>query len=389
MLHKILHYAKFFHYYIVAIIGMLCLLLAGHYIAIGFMLFSAIYVIGDALLGDDLSEPELSNKALLNALLYSAVPMVMMLLLINIWLVSDGSWQIMQTLSNIIGYNFVEAKTSTGFFMLALSALFSGLMLSGIATVVGHELVHRVGNKRDVCIGRWLLATSFDANFSIEHVYHHHAKVATADDPVTAPRGRNVYVHVIKAVIGTNRSSWKIESKRLQRKQQALLSWHNRYLRGCMMTAVILLGSGLLAGLQAILFVSLIGLFAKFFLEVVNYMEHYGLVRDPKQMVQPKHSWNSNKKISCWAMFNLPRHSHHHAKGAVPFEKLAPMEEAPVMISGYISTIVIALLPPLWFALMRPKLSHWDSHYANEQELAILQQQQQNQPKNKFVALFS
>lgn len=162
----------------------------------------------------------------------------------------------------------------------------------------------------------------------IGYVYHHHAKVATADDPVTAPRGRKVYVHVIKAIIGTNTSALKIESKRLQRRQQALFSWHNRYLRGWLMTAVILLGSGLLGGLPALLVVSLIGLFAKFFLEVVNYMEHYGLVRDPKQMVQPKHSWNSNKKISCWAMFNLPRHSHHHAKGAVPFEKLAPMGQA-------------------------------------------------------------
>jgi alkane 1-monooxygenase len=126
---------------------------------------------------------------------------------------------------------------------------------------------------------------------------------------------------------------------------------------------------------------------AKLILEIVNYMEHYGLVRDPKQPVKPKHSWNSNRKVSCWAMFNLPRHSHHHAQGAVPFEKLQAMEDAPVMISGYISTIGIVLVPPLWFKLMQPKLAHWDAHFANEQELAILKRQANDQPTNFIQSL--
>jgi alkane 1-monooxygenase len=132
----------------------------------------------------------------------------------------------------------------------------------------------------------------------------------------------------------------------------------------------------LLGNWQGVIFIAGVGLVAKVVLEIVNYMEHYGLVRHPRERVMPKHSWNTNRKISCWAMFNLPRHSHHHAKGAVPFEKLEAMPEAPVMIGGYISTIALVLVPPLWFKLMKPKLQHWDDTLANESELAILRTQQ-------------
>jgi alkane 1-monooxygenase len=143
------------------------------------------------------------------------------------------------------------------------------------------------------------------------------------------------------------------------------------------MTLVVLVIAYLVSGWAGVAMATGVGLFGKFILEVVNYMEHYGLVRDPRQPVQPRHSWNSNKRISCWAMFNLPRHSHHHAQGAVPFEKLKPMPDAPQMISGYISTIGIALIPPLWFKLMAPKLKEWDEDHANDRERKIIAQMEQ------------
>ena len=145
----------------------------------------------------------------------------------------------------------------------------------------------------------------------------------------------------------------------------------------------------ILAGWQSTIFLFAIGLTSKSILEIVNYMEHYGLVRHPKQPVKPKHSWNSNRKISNWAMFNLPRHSHHHARGSVPFVKLQPMPEAPLMISCYVSTIAIILVPTLWFSLMKPKLNEWDQHFANQDELDILKQQQISRKKRPFLALFS
>lgn len=383
-----LHYLKFFHYYFIVLLACTCLLFADYFILIGFAVFVGIYVIGDAFLGDDLSSPTLSNKSFINVMLYGSVPLSIIVLSIAAWLVSPYEWPIMQSLSQFIAYDFAQAKANTSIVELGVAVLFCSLMLSGIATVVGHELVHRVGNKRDVCLGRWLMSLTLDANFSIEHVYHHHAKVATLADPATAPRGRNVYAHILYAIMGTNVSAWKIEKSRLRRKKSSIFSIHNSVIRGWLMSIFYLLVVGILAGWQATLFLAAIGLTGKCILETVNYMEHYGIVRDPRQPVKPKHSWNSNRKISNWAMFNLPRHSHHHAQGAVPFEKLQPMPEAPMMISGYISTIAIALIPPLWFLLMKPRLAYWDAHFANAEELAILEIQKKERKQGPLVALF-
>lgn len=344
---------------------------------------------GDALLGDDLSTPNLPNKTLLNFMLYGSIPLSIFLLTICAWLLTPYESNFMNQMSTLIGYDFLLAKQSTTWFELSVAVVFSALMLSGIATVVGHELVHRVGKKQDVCIGRWLMSLTLDANFSIEHVYHHHAKVATDDDPVTAPRGRNVYTHIIYASIGSNKSAWQIEKTRLTRKNQTVFSHHNIFIRGWLMSVTYLSIVTIFAGWQATLFLLIIGLTSKCILEIVNYMEHYGLVRHPRQPVKPKHSWNSNRKISNWAMFNLPRHSHHHAHGTVPFEKLKPMPEAPLMISGYVSTIAITLVPPLWFTLMKPKLTYWDLHYANQDELDIIEKQRQNRSKHPLLTLFN
>jgi len=204
----LLHYLKFFHYYLIALLSCICLLLADGFIYVGFIIFVCIYTVGDAVLGEDLTTPKLPNKLLINLMLYSALPLSIVILTIAAWLVTPEQWIVFAYLSEVLSYDFYAAKLNTGIVELLVAVLFIGFMLSSIATVVGHELVHRVGKKRDLIVGRWLMAFSLDANFSIEHVYHHHAKVATSDDPVSAHRGRNVYTHIIKAIVITNTSAW-------------------------------------------------------------------------------------------------------------------------------------------------------------------------------------
>ena len=141
-----------------------------------------------------------------------------------------------------------------------------------------------------------------------------------------------------------------------------------------------------IAGLPGMFFAMATGLVAKSVLEIVNYMEHYGMVRLPNQRVMPRHSWNTNRRVSNWAMFNLSRHSHHHAQGAVPFHKLQPMPEAPTMINGYMATLLLTLVPSLWFKLMAPKLAHWDEHYATDDERALLDKTNSPSKSAKLVA---
>nr|MCS5548626.1 fatty acid desaturase [SAR86 cluster bacterium] len=103
---------------------------------------------------------------------------------------------------------------------------------------------------------------------------------------------------------------------------------------------------------------------AKFNLEVVNYMEHYGLVRNSNHKVGPEHSWNTNKRMSTMVLFSLTRHSAHHEKPRRKYWKLDPYENGPEMPFGYLTTLLVCLIPPLWFSIMAPKLSDWDHKYA-------------------------
>ena len=137
------------------------------------------------------------------------------------------------------------------------------------------------------------------------------------------------------------------------------------------MSLLLVAAAWALGGWRAALFFTLAGLWGKALLEIVNYMEHYGMVRNPATPVQPRHSWNTNKRLSSWSMFNLTRHSHHHAQGEVPYQDLRPIPQAPMMISGYLTTILVAMIPPLWHRLMTPKVLAWDRDYATAEERAL------------------
>jgi alkane 1-monooxygenase len=137
------------------------------------------------------------------------------------------------------------------------------------------------------------------------------------------------------------------------------------------MSALLVLAAYGLGGVTALAFFIACGVWGKSLLEIVNYMEHYGMVRNPATPVQPRHSWNTNRRISSWTMFNLTRHSHHHAQGEVPYHELKPYPDAPMMVNGYLTTIIVAMIPPLWHHLMTPKVLAWDRDYATAEELAL------------------
>ena len=104
--------------------------------------------------------------------------------------------------------------------------------------------------------------------------------------------------------------------------------------------------------------------FAKFVLEIVNYMEHYGLARNSNQKIGPEHSWNTNKRMSTMVLFSLTRHSAHHEKPRRKYWKLDPYVNGPKMPFGYLTTLLVCLIPPLWFRIMASKLSDWDQKNA-------------------------
>lgn len=369
------HYLKYFLFHIIGLAAAGFMLAGGELITYGLIGILVVYILGDAICGDDTSTPEFKKPGILTVQLWMALPLLSLIMFIAVWSVSSvdvlgfGAW-----VSELSGYDVLAARENTAFAHHISAFVVSGLMIGLVGTITAHELTHRTWDPVSMLIGRWLLAFSFDTIFSIEHVYGHHRYVSTKEDPATAPRGRNVYFHILASTIKGNISAWKIEKKRLKRKGSFLFGPANAVIRGHLMSVLLVAIAYAMGGLVPMLFFIACMLWGKSLLEIVNYMEHYGMVRNPETPVQPRHSWNTNKRISSWSMFNLTRHSHHHAQGEVPYQDLKPYPEAPMTISGYLTTIVVALIPPLWHKLMIPKVLEWDQKYASEEELELVRE---------------
>ncbi|MDF1640082.1 alkane 1-monooxygenase [Thalassolituus oleivorans] len=370
------HYLKYFLFHLIGIAAASVLFLGEGWVIYGLIGLFSGYIILDAILGDDTSTPNFKHPGILTIQLWFALPILSLIVFAFIWQVSAtdvlGAGAFIQSQTGID----VLANRAAGGVGVAVSAvIITGLMIGLIGTITAHELTHRTWDPVSMFIGRWLLAFSFDVAFAVEHVYGHHRYVSTTKDPATAPRGRNVYYHILSSTIRGNISALELEKERLNKLGKSVISFRNSVLRGYLMSAFIVALAYLAGGVDAMLLFVAAGLAGKSLLEIVNYMEHYGMVRNPDTTpVQPRHSWNTNKRFSSWSMFNLTRHSHHHAQGEVPYQDLRPYPDAPMMINGYLTTIVVALIPPLWHALMTPKVQHWDKHYASEEERILAQE---------------
>ena len=366
---NLLHYLKYFLFHGVGLIAAVAILAGGAWITFGLIAVLVIYLVGDAICGDDTSTPQFKHPGILTVQLWLALPLLAFIVFSALWSFSSGDFLgFGAALTQLTGYDLIAARDATFAGHYVSTVLITGLMIGMVGTIPAHELTHRTWDPISMLVGRWLLAFSFDTIFSIEHVYGHHRYVSTTEDPATAPRGRNVYFHILASTLKGNVSAWKIEQKRLKRKGHSLFGWHNAVLRGHLMSVLLVVAAYVIGGWQTALFFTACALWGKALLEIVNYMEHYGMVRNPATPVQPRHSWNTNKRISSWAMFNLTRHSHHHAQGEVPYQDLKPFPDAPMMVGGYLTTIIVAMIPPLWHRLMTPKVLDWDQRFATDEE---------------------
>ncbi|WP_397195934.1 fatty acid desaturase [Nocardioides rotundus] len=248
-----------------------------------------------------------------------------------------------------------------------------GLAVSiGCIGGIGINTAHELGHKRE-SHERWLskiaLAQSFYGHFYIEHNRGHHVRVATPEDPASSRVGESFYAFWPRTVFGSLKSAWRLEKRRYARKKTHPFHLGNDVLNAWVMSAVLWgvliawLGVGIVPYLliQAVVGFSL--------LEVVNYMEHYGMLRQKVgvgerqryERVDPSHSWNSNNIATNVLLYHLQRHSDHHANPTRRYQTLRDFEESPVLPTGYAGMIVLALIPPVWRRVMDPRvLVHFD-----------------------------
>ena len=223
---------------------------------------------------------------------------------------------------------------------------------------VGHELGHRKSLIARTCSKLLYLPCQY-MHFYIEHNFGHHINVATPEDPATARYKQTVYSFWITSVIRTYVSAWEIQLKLLKVSKRGFFSIKNDMIFYTLFQLSFLLFIYYNFGLYLTLLSIVMSIVSFLFLETINYVEHYGLLRKKEpsgryERVKPHHSWNSNHTIGRIVLYELTRHSDHHFKSSKKYQVLESLDECPHLPHGYPTSILISLIPPLWFSIMNP-----------------------------------
>lgn len=279
------------------------------------------------------------NLRLFDWLLYLNVPFVFGILTYFLWSLNH----IPYTTLEIVGLTFSI-----------------GVALGSNGINVAHELGHRK-KAWERFLGKLLLLPSLYQHFYIEHNFGHHQNAATAEDPASAKYNQNVYSFWVTSTLGQYQSAWHIQKQLLQRQEKTFFSFKNDMLWYSLFQLTYLLVVLFFFGKLAALLALIIAVTSILLLETINYIEHYGLRRNKTatgryERVMETHSWNSNHVLGRMMLYELTRHSDHHKRAHKKYQILEFHETSPQMPYGYPTSMVLSLVPPLWFRLMNPRV---------------------------------
>jgi alkane 1-monooxygenase len=242
------------------------------------------------------------------------------------------------------------AQLLLGIFSVGLNAGISGI-------VVGHELIHRK-NLAERLLGQLNMFVVNYTHFYIEHVRGHHKRVGTPEDPATARFGESLYAFVLRTVPGQWSSALQLEAKRIRKAGgTAAYGINNFVVRALLLQILCSAAVGYFFGWAALAVYLGQSLVAIFLLEYVNYIEHYGLMREAGRKVDVQHSWQSDAPSSRLTLIELSRHADHHLKASKPYHTLVSHSGGPELSSGYFGMFYAALLPPVWFRLIHQRMA--------------------------------
>lgn len=340
-------------------------------------LIMSFFLIGyvDELFGDAGDKEAMPPVWYCQLMLFLTLPLLLLSTLISINVTAATGWGFIDVFPRLIGIDPDAARARTEFFLWSQGAFVSLGMYYGAAGVnVAHELIHRSDKEWDKLVGRWLLAFTWDTGFAIEHVHGHHRNVGTELDPATARRGEYIVAFVYRSTVGQWLSAKKHEDDRLKRKGLPNNLFSNKFWRGQLMTLAILGLYVAFMGWWGIPAFILAGGIGKIYLEVVNYIEHYGLVRIPGTRVEARHSWDSHRRVSGGMFYNLMLHANHHKIATRRYWELeqSPPTEAAVLPRGYMAMILFAFLGRPFFNYINRHLARWDRDLASPAEVDYL-----------------
>ncbi|MEP2936548.1 MAG: alkane 1-monooxygenase [Gilvibacter sp.] len=291
---------------------------------------------------NNLSKDQLQSKAanrFFNILLYINLPIVYGLIGYFLWSLSSAN----NTTSELIGLTFSV-----------------GIALGSNGINVAHELGHRT-LAWERLLGKILLAPALYMHFYIEHNYGHHLHAATKEDPASAKYKQSLYSFWVTSITRQYASAWKIQNRLRKQEGYGLLNakndmfWYVVFQLGYLATVYVLFGP------QGLLIAAIVALVSILLLEAINYIEHYGLSRGKTksgryERVSEIHSWNSNHVLGRVMLYELTRHSDHHYRASKKYQLLDCHESSPQMPFGYPTSMVLSLVPPLWFSIMNKRI---------------------------------
>ena len=253
-----------------------------------------------------------------------------------------------------------------------------GLVTGGIGITVAHELGHKISPFKRV-LSQFLLMQVFYMHFYVEHNKGHHVLVGTPEDPATSRENENFYKFWFRSVFMGYLHAWKLEYQSLKRRRKSVISFSNKMI--WYMVLPVIFGAGAIFIVHIIkgnsissfqlvnygsemVFLLVQGIIAFTLLELVNYVEHYGLTRrktgdNRYEQVSDFHSWNSDYQVSNLFLFQLQLHSDHHKYAIKKYQTLVSLEDSPQLPYGYPTMILMAMVPLLWYKKVHPILLHW------------------------------
>jgi alkane 1-monooxygenase len=314
------------------------------------IVFFVLIPLFDALIGQDPANPDPADEVQLNADLYYRVlpllclPLYVAVLVFGAWVISTAPFG---------GLGMVGWVVSMG-------------CVGGVVAInTGHELIHKT-SKLESTAGGLLLACVGYGSFKVEHVYGHHVNVSTPGDGSSAPLGDNVYAFIARAFMHNVPMAYRLEQANFARRGVAWSWWRSELNRLFAFTLAVGAVCTAVGGVLGLVYFIGQGVVAIALLEVINFIEHYGLARKllPNgryEKVDPRHSWNSNFVLTNLFLFQLQRHSDHHANAVRRYQTLRHFDESPQLPAGYAAMVVLAMIPWAWWRVMNPRVAQIES----------------------------
>lgn len=229
--------------------------------------------------------------------------------------------------------------------------------------ILGINAAHELGHRHtwyEQLMSKMLLLTTLYMHFFIEHNRGHHKNVSTDEDPASSRYGEDLYTFFLRTIRGSWLSAWHLEGERLKKKGLPFWSVHNEMLRFQILQLALVAAIALVFGWETMLWFLAAAVMGFLLLETVNYIEHYGLRREKRgdsyERPLPVHSWNSNHPLGRLILLELSRHSDHHYLASRKYQILRHFDESPQMPTGYPGMMLLALIPPVWFKVMNPRV---------------------------------